>query len=82
MSAVLASDIAGQPRAKPPRVPVVSFRHYQALSFSDGTTTATVVSRHPLPELPQFDWVTDLEPYFAGSRKRLHERAERAGLIS
>jgi hypothetical protein len=64
------------------RAPVVSYRHYQALSFSDGTTTATVVSRHPLPELPQFNWVTDLEPYFAGYRRHLHERAERAGLIS
>jgi hypothetical protein len=64
------------------RVPVVSYRHYQALSFSDGTITATVVSRHSLPELPQFDWVTDLEPYFAGYRRHLHERAERAGLIS
>jgi hypothetical protein len=60
------------------RVPVVSYRHYQALSFSDGTTAATVVSRHPLPELPQFDWVTDLEPYYAGYRARLHELAKRA----
>jgi hypothetical protein len=64
------------------RVPVVSYRHYQALSFSDGTTTATVVSRHPLPEEPQFNWVTDLEPYFAGYRQHVHERAERAGAIS
>jgi hypothetical protein len=64
------------------RVPVVSYRHYQALSFSDGTTPVTVVSRHPLPDLPQFNWVTDLEPYFAGYRRRTHETAERAGLVS
>ena len=67
------------------KVPVVTYRHYQALSFSDGTTPVTVVSRHPLPELLQFDWITDLEPYFAGYRRRLREqaeRAERAGLIS
>jgi hypothetical protein len=64
------------------RVPMVSYRHYQALSFSDGTTTATVVSRHPLPDLPRFSWVADLEPYFAGYRQHSHERAERAGAIS
>jgi hypothetical protein len=64
------------------RVPVVSYRHYQALSFSDGTTTATVVSRHPLPDLPRFDWVIDLEPYFDGYRKHVHELAERAGVTS
>jgi hypothetical protein len=70
--------VCGTPR----RVPVVSYRHYQALSFSDETTTATVVSRHPLPDLPQFNWVTDLEPYFAGYSQHLHELAERAGPIS
>jgi hypothetical protein len=58
------------------KVPVVSYRHYQALSFSDVTTPVTVVSRHPLPELPEFNWVTDLEPYFAGYRRHLHEKAD------
>jgi hypothetical protein len=62
------------------RVPVVSYRHYQALSFSDGTTTATVVSRHPLPDLPKFGWVADLEPYFAGYSQHVHELAQRAGI--
>jgi hypothetical protein len=63
------------------RVPVVSYRNYQALSFSDGNTSVTVVSRHPLPALPQFSWVTDLEPYFAGYRRLTHEKGERAERI-
>jgi hypothetical protein len=47
-------------------VPVVSYRHYHALSFRAGTPGVTVVSRHQLPDLPRFDWVTDLEPYYSG----------------
>jgi hypothetical protein len=63
-------------------VPVVSYRHYQALSFSEGTTGVTVVSRHPLPDLPQFNWVTDLEPYFAGWSRHMSEAAERTGPLT
>jgi hypothetical protein len=58
-------------------VPMVSYRHYHALSFRAGTGGATVVSRNQLPDLPRFDWVTDLEPYFVGWTRRLSELAER-----
>lgn len=63
-------------------VPVVSYRRYQALSFSEGITGVTVVSRHPLPDLPKFNWVTDLEPYFAGLSRHMRELAERIGPLT
>jgi hypothetical protein len=63
-------------------IPVVSYRNYQALSFSEGTTGVTVVSRNPLPDLPQFNWVTDLEPYFAGWTRHMHEVVERTGPLT
>jgi hypothetical protein len=63
-------------------VPVVSYRHYQALSFSEGATGVTVLSRHPLPGLPQFNWVTDLEPYLAAWSRQMREIAERTGPLT
>jgi hypothetical protein len=50
----------------PSRVETVSFRDYLALSFSVQDAAVTVVSRHPLPDLPHFDPVADLEPFCAG----------------
>lgn len=48
------------------RVAAVSFRHYLALSFTAQDAEVTVISRHPLPELPHFDPVTDLQPFCSG----------------
>jgi hypothetical protein len=50
----------------PSRVGTVSFRDYLALSFPVQDAEVTVVSRHPLPDLPHFDPVADLEPFCAG----------------
>jgi len=50
----------------PSRVAAVSFRHYLALSFTAQDAEVTVISRHPLPELPRFDPVTDLQPFCTG----------------
>jgi hypothetical protein len=50
----------------PSRVAAVSFRHYLAFSFTAPDAEVTVVSRHPLPERPRFDPVTDLQPFCAG----------------
>lgn len=64
--------VCGSPR----EVPVVSYKHYVALSFSAGDAIVTVVSRHRLPEMPRFDPVTDLEIFFAGYTRSLQELAE------
>jgi hypothetical protein len=61
----------------PREVPAVFYKHYVALSFSEGNATVTVVSRHPLPEMPHFDPVTDLESFYAGYAQSLEELAER-----
>jgi hypothetical protein len=58
-------------------VPVVSCRHYHALSFQAATTGVTVVSRHQFPDLPRFAWVDDLEPYFSGWVRHVSELTER-----
>jgi hypothetical protein len=50
----------------PSRVAAVSFRHYLALSFTAQDAEVTVISRQPLPELPRFDPVTDLQPFCTG----------------
>jgi hypothetical protein len=50
----------------PTRVAAVSFRHYLALSFTAQDAEVTVISRHPLPGLPHFDPVTDLQPFCSG----------------
>jgi hypothetical protein len=50
----------------PSRVGTVSFRDYLALSFPVQDAEVTVVSRHPLPDLPHFDQVADLAPFCAG----------------
>jgi hypothetical protein len=50
----------------PSRVAAVSFGHYLALSFTAQEAEVTVISRHPLPELPRFDPVTDLRPFCTG----------------
>jgi hypothetical protein len=47
-------------------VPAVSYRHYTALAFAEDGAEVTVVSRHGLPAIPQFDVVADLEPFIAG----------------
>jgi hypothetical protein len=39
----------------------------------------TVVSRFPLPEMPRFDPVADLDASFAGYPRSLEERAELRG---
>jgi len=48
------------------QVHTVSYRHYQTLSFQAEDAAVTVVSRHPLPDLPCFDLVTSLEPFCSG----------------
>jgi hypothetical protein len=68
--------VSGSPRS----VPVVSYRHYTALSFSADEATVTVISRHPLPEMPRFDPVTDLEVFYAGYARSLEQLAARAKL--
>jgi hypothetical protein len=50
----------------PSRVGTVSFRDYLAFSFPVQDAEVTVVSRHPLPDLPHFDLVADLEPFCTG----------------
>lgn len=50
-------------------VSLICYRHYQALRFRHDSLTIRVVSRHSLPELPRFEIVTDLEPYFRGYTK-------------
>lgn len=65
--------VSGNPRT----VPVVSYKHYVALSFAEGNANATVLSRHPLPQTPRFDVVTDLEDYYAGYSRSLEELARR-----
>jgi hypothetical protein len=65
--------VGGSPRT----VPVVTYKHYSALSFTAGETIVTVVSRHPLPARPRFEPVTDLEPFFTGYARSLDELAAR-----
>jgi hypothetical protein len=48
------------------QVPTVSYQHYLTLSFKAEDAAVTVVSRHPLPDLPCFDLVTSLEPFCSG----------------
>jgi hypothetical protein len=48
------------------QVPTVSYRHYLTLSFQAEDVAVTVVGRHPLPDLPCFDMVTNLEPFCSG----------------
>ena len=47
-------------------LPVVSYRHYQALRFRQGPAVITAVARFGLPAVPCFETVDDLEPYFDG----------------
>jgi hypothetical protein len=54
--------VDGEPRT----VSVLSYRHFRALRLSYDNATVRVVSRHGTPELPRFELVTDLEPYFRG----------------
>lgn len=65
--------VSGTARA----VPVVSYKNYSALSFSEGDAIVTVISRHALPERPHFDVVTDLETFYSGYVRFLAELAER-----
>ena len=65
--------VTGSPRV----VDVVSYKHYMALSFERDDAVMTVVSRHPLPEMPHFDRVTDLEAFFAGYTQSLEDLARR-----
>jgi hypothetical protein len=64
--------VSGSPR----EVPTVSYKHYVALSFSANDAVMTVVSRFPLPEMPRFDPVADLDSFFAGYPRSLEELAE------
>jgi hypothetical protein len=59
-------------------VPVVSLKHYHALAFPADNMQVTVVSRHPIPELPRFELVTDLEPFLDGYARYVAELVERA----
>jgi hypothetical protein len=61
----------------PARVDAVSFRDYLALSFPVQDAAVTVVSRHPLPDLPHFDPVADLEPFCAGWAGFMEDLSER-----
>jgi hypothetical protein len=65
--------VGGSPRV----VDVVSHKHYMAFSFERDDAIVTVVSRHPLPEMPHFDPVTDLEIFFAGYTRSLEELGSR-----
>jgi hypothetical protein len=49
-------------------VPVTCYQHYQAIQFHHESLTVHVVSRYPLWDLPRFEIVPDLEPYFRGYR--------------
>jgi hypothetical protein len=59
------------------RVAAVSFRHFMALSFTAQDAEVTVISRHPLPELPRFDPVTDLQPFCSGWARFMEDIYER-----
>jgi len=61
----------------PSRVAAVSFRHYLALSFTAQDAEVTVISRHPLPELPRFHPVTDLQPFCSGWARFMEDLYER-----
>jgi hypothetical protein len=50
-------------------VPVVSFRHYEALRFDQGTKVVTAVARFGFPDAASFHTVDDLGPYVAGHRR-------------
>jgi hypothetical protein len=50
-------------------IPVVSFRHYEALRFDQGTKVVTAVARFGFPDAPSFHTVDDLGPYAAGHRR-------------
>lgn len=65
--------VGGTPRP----VPVVTYKHYSAFSFAEGDAIVTVLSRHPLPERPWLEPVTDLEPFFAGYTRFLDDLAAR-----
>jgi hypothetical protein len=56
------------------QVPTVSYRHYLTLSFRAEDAAVTVVSRHPLPDLPCFDPVTSLEPFCSGWARFIEHR--------
>lgn len=58
-------------------VPVVSYKNYSALSFSEDGAIVTVISRHALPETPHFDTVNDLDTFYSGYARSLAELAER-----
>jgi hypothetical protein len=45
-------------------------------ALSGAPVTLTVVSRFPLPEMPRFDPVADLDSFFAGYPRSLEELAE------
>lgn len=64
--------VSGTPRT----VPVAYYKRYTALSFEADDVIVTVVSRHPLPELPSFDPVTDLTAFFTGYTRLLEELAD------
>lgn len=61
----------------PLRAATVSFGRYQALSFPAQDAEVTVISRHPLPDLPRFDPVTDLGPFCSGWVTFMEEVYER-----
>lgn len=65
--------VSGSPRA----VDVVTYKHYVAFSFAEGEATVTVVSRHPLPAMPHFGPVADLDIFFAGYSQFLDELTRR-----
>jgi hypothetical protein len=44
--------------------------------LSPNDAVVTVVSRFPLPEMPRFDPVADLDSFFAGYPRSLEELAE------
>jgi hypothetical protein len=50
-------------------IPAVSFRHYEALRFRQGTKVVTAVARFGFPDAPLFHAVDDLGPYVAGFRR-------------
>jgi hypothetical protein len=61
----------------PQIVPIVSYKQYMALSFQADDAIVTVVSRHPLPEHPRFDPVTDLTAFFTGYTRIMEALADR-----
>jgi hypothetical protein len=48
------------------QVPTMSCQHYLTLCFRVPGAAVTVVSRHPLPDLPCFGLVTSLDPFCSG----------------